>query len=154
MNVFFCPDGITPNFGLTGPNNTYVYIYIYIYTHTHTYVYVLMNVMDKECLQFFIHLFLFPYKAAYIKIKTLSSSSPSLNAFNHSLTIDKNKNQTCLLWSSDKLTYLTVSDFNYHIWQHIFLKYLLKFPWVLYAICRFKIQDSWPKLATWQLLLA
>ena len=30
LNVFFCPDGITPNSGLTGPNNT-IYIYIYIY---------------------------------------------------------------------------------------------------------------------------
>ena len=30
---FFCTDGITPNSGLTGPNNTiYIYIYIYIYT--------------------------------------------------------------------------------------------------------------------------
>ena len=28
---FFCPDGITPNSGLTGPNNsTNLYIYIYI----------------------------------------------------------------------------------------------------------------------------
>ena len=26
----FCPDGITPNSGLTGPNNT-IYIYKYIY---------------------------------------------------------------------------------------------------------------------------
>ena len=26
---FFCPDGITPNSGLTGPNNT-IYIYIYV----------------------------------------------------------------------------------------------------------------------------
>ena len=26
---FFCPDGITPNSGLTGPNNT-IYIYIYM----------------------------------------------------------------------------------------------------------------------------
>ena len=23
---FFCPDGIIPNSGLTGPNNTYIYI--------------------------------------------------------------------------------------------------------------------------------
>ena len=30
---FFCPDGITPNSGLTGPNNTPIYIYIYIYSH-------------------------------------------------------------------------------------------------------------------------
>ena len=30
LNVFFCPDGITPNSGLTGPNHTYIYIYIYI----------------------------------------------------------------------------------------------------------------------------
>ena len=31
LNVFFfCPDGITPNSSLTGPNNT-IYIYIYIY---------------------------------------------------------------------------------------------------------------------------
>ena len=27
---FSCPDGITPNSGLTGPNNIYIYIYIYI----------------------------------------------------------------------------------------------------------------------------
>ena len=27
---FFCPDGITLNSGLTGPNNTYIYIYIYV----------------------------------------------------------------------------------------------------------------------------
>ena len=27
---FSCPDGITPNSGLTGPDNTYIYIYIYI----------------------------------------------------------------------------------------------------------------------------
>ena len=27
---FFCPDGITPNSGLTGPNNT-IYIYICVY---------------------------------------------------------------------------------------------------------------------------
>ena len=26
----FCPDGIIPDSGLTGPNNT-IYIYIYIY---------------------------------------------------------------------------------------------------------------------------
>ena len=26
---FSCPEGITPNSGLTGPNNTYIYIYIY-----------------------------------------------------------------------------------------------------------------------------
>ena len=26
---FFCPNGITPNSGLTGPNNTYTYIHIY-----------------------------------------------------------------------------------------------------------------------------
>ena len=29
--MVFCPDGITPNSGLTGPNNIYIYIYIYIY---------------------------------------------------------------------------------------------------------------------------
>ena len=26
----FCPDGITPNSGLSGPNNTYIYIYMYV----------------------------------------------------------------------------------------------------------------------------
>ena len=31
LNVFFFPDGITPNSSLTGPNNTYIYIYIYLY---------------------------------------------------------------------------------------------------------------------------
>ena len=34
LNVFFCPDGITPNSGLTGPNNTiYIYIYISLYIY-------------------------------------------------------------------------------------------------------------------------
>ena len=28
-----CPEGITPNSGLTGPNNTHTYIYIYIYIY-------------------------------------------------------------------------------------------------------------------------
>ena len=28
---FFCPDGITPNSGLTRPNNTHTHIYICIY---------------------------------------------------------------------------------------------------------------------------
>ena len=32
---FSCPEGITPNSGLTGPNNTYIYIYIYIYIVLH-----------------------------------------------------------------------------------------------------------------------
>ncbi len=26
--IISCPDGITPNSGLTGPKNTYIYIYI------------------------------------------------------------------------------------------------------------------------------
>ena len=33
---FFCPDGITPNSGLTGPKNTNIYIYIYI----NVYIYI------------------------------------------------------------------------------------------------------------------
>ena len=28
LNDFFCPDGIIPDAGLTGPNNTYIYKYI------------------------------------------------------------------------------------------------------------------------------
>ena len=28
FELFSCPDGITPNSGLTGPKNTYIYIYI------------------------------------------------------------------------------------------------------------------------------
>ena len=48
---------------------------------------------------------------------------------------------------------------NYRIWWHIrriflFTKNLLKFPCVLYAMCRFKICDSQPKLAIWLLLIA
>ena len=35
LNVF-CPDGITPSSGLTGPNNTHTHTH----THTHTYIYV------------------------------------------------------------------------------------------------------------------
>ena len=30
VECFFFPDGITPNSGLTGPNDTYMYICIYI----------------------------------------------------------------------------------------------------------------------------
>ena len=30
VECFFYPDGITPNPGLTGPNNTYKYIYVYL----------------------------------------------------------------------------------------------------------------------------
>ena len=33
-------------------------------------------------------------------------------------------------------------------------KYLLKFLGILYAICKFKIHNSQPKLATRQILLA
>ena len=33
FNVF-CPDGITPKSGLTGPNDTiYIFIYIYVYIY-------------------------------------------------------------------------------------------------------------------------
>ena len=28
FKLFSCADGITPNSGLTGPNNTYIYIYV------------------------------------------------------------------------------------------------------------------------------
>ena len=33
---FFGPDGITPNSGLTGPNNTHSHTH----THTHTHIYI------------------------------------------------------------------------------------------------------------------
>ena len=33
FELFSCPDGITPNSGLTGPNNIYIYIYIYSLSH-------------------------------------------------------------------------------------------------------------------------
>ena len=36
----FCPDGITPNSGLTGPNNTH--------RHTHIYIYI-MNFYTEIC---------------------------------------------------------------------------------------------------------
>ena len=35
-----------------------------------------------------------------------------------------------------------------------FTKNILKFPYILYDKCRFKIHDSRPKLATWHLILA
>ena len=39
-SLFFCLGGITPNYSLTGPNNTiYIYIYIYIYV----YIYILSS---------------------------------------------------------------------------------------------------------------
>ena len=43
LKVFFCPDGITPNSGLTGPNNTYVYIYVCVC------VCVCVSVFDSMC---------------------------------------------------------------------------------------------------------
>ena len=38
---FSCPEGITPNSGLTGPNNTPIYIYIYIYSVEELWSYIL-----------------------------------------------------------------------------------------------------------------
>ena len=32
--IFSCPDGITPNSGLTGLSILYIYIYIYIYIYS------------------------------------------------------------------------------------------------------------------------
>ena len=32
--MIFCPDGIIPDSGLTGLNNTYIYTYIYIYIYS------------------------------------------------------------------------------------------------------------------------
>ena len=44
MFFFFCPDGIIPNSGLTGPNNTlYIYMYIYI-LHLETDCFVVSSV--------------------------------------------------------------------------------------------------------------
>ena len=45
---FFCPDGITPNYGLTGLNNTHI--------HTRKYVRVLYSIAaykKKKCLRLF-----------------------------------------------------------------------------------------------------
>ena len=39
--MFFCPDGIPPNSGLTGPNNT-IYIYIYIYIEVRLSVFIII----------------------------------------------------------------------------------------------------------------
>ena len=36
LESFSCPEGITPNSGLTGPNNTYIYIYMYIYCEAYS----------------------------------------------------------------------------------------------------------------------
>ena len=39
--MFFCPDGIPPNSGLTGPNNTiYIYIYIHVCVYVCVYIYI------------------------------------------------------------------------------------------------------------------
>ena len=43
MFFFFCPDGITPNSGLTGPNNTHTH------THTHTYIYIYIYIYIYVC---------------------------------------------------------------------------------------------------------
>ena len=50
---FFCPDGITPNSGLTGPNNSYIYIYVYIKESRNLDKYLdlagVEKVMEHEC---------------------------------------------------------------------------------------------------------
>ena len=43
--IISCPDGITPNSGLTGPKNT-IYIYIYIYIYICMYIYPQFYGMD------------------------------------------------------------------------------------------------------------
>ena len=42
VECFFCPDRITSNSGLTGPNNT-IYIYIYIYIDIYIYISALLG---------------------------------------------------------------------------------------------------------------
>ena len=49
VECFFCPNGITPKSGLTGPNNTH--------THTHTHIYIYMCV----CVFIFILLYVCAY---------------------------------------------------------------------------------------------
>ena len=49
MVLFFCPDGITPNSGLTGPNNTNIYIYIYIYIYIPVRKFYTQNIIEKTC---------------------------------------------------------------------------------------------------------
>ena len=45
---FFCPDGIPPNFGLTGPNNTYIYVCIYMRTQMISILKKMWAFMKKE----------------------------------------------------------------------------------------------------------
>ena len=40
---FFYPDGITPNSGLTGPNNTPLSLSLYIYIYIYMYVYIIIK---------------------------------------------------------------------------------------------------------------
>ena len=42
--IISCPDGITPNSGLTGPKNTHIYIHIYIYI----YIYIYTRIISKQ----------------------------------------------------------------------------------------------------------
>ena len=51
----------------------------------------------------------------------------------------------------EKLESAYLTAFKVHLF--FFLKYLLKIPCILYAICRFKIRDSEPKLTTGHLLV-
>ena len=61
LNVIFCPDGITPNSGLTGPNNTYIYIYIYIYTHIYKYVFMYSYI----CIHICTYVYIYKYVSTY-----------------------------------------------------------------------------------------
>ena len=53
---FFCPDGITPNSDLTGPNTT-IYIYIYIYIYIRWNVKLSLLCFFKDALSIEVHVF-------------------------------------------------------------------------------------------------
>ena len=60
--MIFCPDGIIPDSGLTGPNDTHTH------THTHTYIYIYM----------YIYIYIYIYKKEDVLSYDKAALKPNL----------------------------------------------------------------------------
>ena len=77
LEWFSYPEGITPNSGLTGPNNTYIYIYmcvcvcvcVCVCTHAHTHTYIYIYIYEKW-IHAYIYVYIYIYMHVYIYIRT------------------------------------------------------------------------------------
>ena len=67
--IFSCPDGITPNSGLTGLSILYIYIYIYIYMYIYIYIYIYIYMYIYIYTYIYIHIYIY----IYIKLHSKTS---------------------------------------------------------------------------------